>query len=34
MDGEHGDQMWRELMAEFGPWYRIVAEAPEDPSLN
>ncbi len=26
--------LWRDLMASFGPLFRIVAEAPEDPSKN
>jgi putative transcriptional regulator len=26
--------VWRELAATFGPWFRMVAEAPDDPSLN
>ncbi len=27
-------QMWRDLTSGFGPWFRMVAEAPDDPSLN
>ena len=26
--------VWRELTSSFGPWFRMVAEAPDDPSLN
>lgn len=26
--------LWRDLMASFGPLFRIVAEAPDDPSRN
>ena len=26
--------IWRELTSAFGPWFRMVAEAPDDPSLN
>ena len=26
--------IWRETLSTFGPWYRLVAEAPEDPSQN
>ena len=26
--------IWRETISAFGPWYRLVAEAPEDPSRN
>jgi putative transcriptional regulator len=27
-------RIWRELTSGFGPWFRMVAEAPDDPSLN
>lgn len=26
--------LWRELACTFGPWFRMVAESPDDPSLN
>lgn len=26
--------LWRNLTSSFGPWYRLIAEAPEDPSMN
>lgn len=26
--------LWRELTSGFGPWFRLVAEAPDDPSCN
>lgn len=26
--------IWREMTSEFGPWFRLAAEAPEDPSRN
>lgn len=26
--------VWRELASSFGPWFKMVAEAPDDPSLN
>ena len=26
--------VWRELTSSFGPWFKMVAEAPDDPSLN
>lgn len=26
--------VWRELTSGFGPWFQMVAEGPEDPSLN
>jgi len=26
--------VWREITGTFGPWFRMVADAPDDPSLN
>lgn len=26
--------LWREITSSFGPWFQLVAEAPEDPSRN
>ncbi len=26
--------IWRETISVFGPWFRLVAEAPDDPSRN
>jgi putative transcriptional regulator len=26
--------LWREITSTFGPWYQIVAEAPDDPARN
>ena len=26
--------VWRELTSGFGPWFKMVAESPDDPSLN
>jgi putative transcriptional regulator len=26
--------LWREVTSTFGPWFRLVAEAPDDPSAN
>ena len=26
--------IWRETLGTFGPWFRLVAEAPDDPSRN
>lgn len=26
--------LWREVISGFGPWFKLVAEAPEDPSAN
>jgi putative transcriptional regulator len=31
---ERAPLIWRELAGTFGPWFRMVAEAPDDPSLN
>lgn len=30
----HASTMWREAASAFGPWFRLVAEAPDDPSRN
>ena len=30
----HAPAMWREAASAFGPWFRLVAEAPDDPSRN
>jgi putative transcriptional regulator len=34
LDLEKCPTLWREITSEFGPWFKLVAEAPEDPSLN
>jgi putative transcriptional regulator len=26
--------LWREMTSSFGPWFKLVAESPEDPSRN
>lgn len=26
--------VWRQMTSTFGPWFRMVAESPDDPSLN
>jgi putative transcriptional regulator len=26
--------LWRDVISGFGPWFRLVAEAPDDPSAN
>lgn len=31
---EEGLSRWRGIMRELGPWYRLLAEAPDDLSLN
>ncbi|HVE15694.1 MAG TPA: YqgE/AlgH family protein [Chthoniobacterales bacterium] len=30
----HPDRAWREIMQHLGPIYRLLAEMPDDPSLN
>lgn len=34
LDIERAPALWRQLTAGFGPWFRMAAESPEDPSLN
>lgn len=34
LDYEKCPMLWRELTSGFGPWFRLVAEAPEDASRN
>lgn len=34
LDIDRVDHLWRDLVGSFGPKYRLIAEAPEDPSLN
>jgi putative transcriptional regulator len=31
---EKSPRLWRDLTSQFGPWFKLVAEAPEDPSGN
>jgi putative transcriptional regulator len=31
---ERAPRVWRDLTSTFGPWFKLVAEAPDDPSLN
>ena len=31
---EDCDQLWAELLCSMGPWYRLLADTPDDPSLN
>ena len=31
---ERAPLIWRELTGTFGPWFKMVADAPDDPSLN
>jgi putative transcriptional regulator len=34
LDLEKCPALWREITSSFGPWYRLVAEAPDDLSMN
>lgn len=31
---ERAPHVWRQLTSTFGPWFRMVAEAPDNPSMN
>ena len=31
---DRAPRVWRDLTSTFGPWFRLVAEAPDDPSMN
>ena len=31
---ERTPTVWRQMTGTFGPWFRMVSEAPDDPSLN
>lgn len=34
LDAGAGEHMWRDLLGTFGPKFRLIAEAPDDPSRN
>jgi putative transcriptional regulator len=34
LEVERAPLIWRELTGTFGPWFKMVAEAPDDPSMN
>ncbi|HWL53063.1 MAG TPA: YqgE/AlgH family protein [Chthoniobacteraceae bacterium] len=34
LDPEQCQNLWTSIIREFGPWFRLLAEAPDDPSLN
>ena len=34
LDGEACGQLWFTIMQTYGPWFRLLASAPDDPSLN
>lgn len=31
---DRAPRVWRDLTSGFGPWFQLVAEAPDDPSMN
>jgi len=33
-EAEGGVEVWRSIMKACGPWFRLVADEPDDPSLN
>lgn len=34
LDLERCPTLWRDITSAFGPWFQLVAEAPDDPTLN
>ena len=34
LEVENSEALWRNIMSEHGAWFRLLAEAPDDPSLN
>ncbi|MEI6352234.1 MAG: YqgE/AlgH family protein [Verrucomicrobiota bacterium] len=34
LDPESCKQLWFSIMQNYGPWFRLLASAPDDPSLN
>ena len=34
LETERVQRVWRDLTSGFGPWFKLVAEAPDDPTLN
>jgi putative transcriptional regulator len=34
LDLEHCPRLWREVTSSFGPWFQLVAEAPDELSRN
>jgi putative transcriptional regulator len=34
LEPERSPNLWRDATSQFGPWFRLVAEAPENPSDN
>jgi len=34
LDAENCQNLWQTVMSTYGPWFKLLAEAPDDPSLN
>ncbi|MEO0415344.1 MAG: YqgE/AlgH family protein [Verrucomicrobiota bacterium] len=34
IDAKRAEQLWRDILREISPWYRIVADEPDDTSMN
>ena len=34
LDPESCKQIWPNIMKNYGPWFRLLAQAPDDPSVN
>lgn len=34
VETERAPSLWCDLTSTFGPWFKLVAEAPDDPSIN
>lgn len=34
LEVERAPRIWREMTSTFGPWFKLVAEAPDEPGLN
>ena len=34
LDAAAAPSLWRDLTSSFGPWFKLIAEAPENPSAN
>lgn len=34
VDPTASDHLWKGILSEMSPWHKLIAEAPEDPSLN
>lgn len=34
LDAERCPTLWREITSSYGPWFRLLAEAPDDPRRN